>query len=395
MIHEANRLKKLPPYLFTIIDNKRKEVMGRWVDVIDLSMGSPEQPAPKHAIKELCRQARIDGNQRYSRQDGDVEKKLRKAIADWYMGRFKVSLDPETEIIPLIGSKEGIAHLSLAFLNHDDIALVPNPAYPVHFNGVIMAGGLLHSIPLTPENNYMPKLDKLSPKVVKMAKLLFISYPHNPTTQVATLDYFQEVADWARKKDIIVGHDCAYSDITYDGYKAPSFLQAKGAKDVGIEFHTISKSYNMAGWRLGFCVGNRDILSVLTKTKSYIDFGIFRAIQYAAIKTLMGPQDIVKRTVETYRKRHNLFVDGLNKMGWAVKKPKATFYIWAHIPAKYSALTSMEFTNLLLEEAGIAVAPGTGFGEYGEGFVRFALVENEARLKIALDRLKSILELET
>jgi len=394
MIHEANRLKRLPPYLFTIVDDKKREIMDRGVDVIDLSMGSPDQPAPKHAIEELCKQARIDGNQRYSRWDGDIEKKLRRTIADWYMGRFGVSLDPESEILPLIGSKEGIAHLSLAFLNNDDIALVPNPAYPVHFNGVIMAGGILYNLPLSPENNYMPKLHTLSSEVLRMAKLIFMSYPHNPTTQVATLDYFQEIADWAQKKDIIVGHDLAYSDIVFDGYKAPSFLQAKGAKDVGIEFHTISKSYNMSGWRFGFCVGNRDILKTLAKTKSYIDFGIFRAIQHAAIKTLSGPQDTVKKTVETYRRRRDLFVDGLNKIGWKVEKPKATFYIWVHIPLKYSALTSMEFTNLLLEEAGVAVAPGTGFGEYGEGYIRFALVENEERLKIALDRLKKILELE-
>ena len=394
MIHEANRLKRLPPYLFTIVDNKKREVIDKGVDVIDLSMGSPDQPAPKHVIEELCKQARVDGNQRYSRRDGDVEKKLRQTIADWYGNRFGVSLDPETEILPLIGSKEGIAHLSLAFLNNDDIALVPNPAYPVHFNGVIMAGGILYNIPLTPENNYMPRFDKLSSEVVKMAKLLFISYPHNPTTQIATLDYFQEVSDWARRENIIVGHDCAYSDIVFDGYKAPSFLQAKGAKDIAIEFHTISKSYNMSGWRFGFCVGNKDILKTLAKTKSYIDFGIFRAIQWAAIKALSGPQDVVNKTVETYKRRRDLFVDGLNKIGWKVEKPKATFYIWAHIPLKYSALTSMEFTTLLLEEAGVAVAPGTGFGEYGEGFVRFALVEKEERLKVALDRLKNILELE-
>ena len=394
MIHEANRLKRLPPYLFTIVDQKKKEVSDRGVDVIDLSMGSPDQPAPKEAIEELCKQARVNGNQRYSRRDDEIEVKLRNAIAEWYMKRFGVVLDPENEIVPLIGSKEGIAHLSLAFLNNDDIALVPNPAYPVHFNGVIMAGGILYNIPLTPENNYMPKFERLSSEVVRMAKLLFLSYPHNPTAQVASLEYFQEVVDWAKKKDIIVGHDLAYSDIVFDGYRAPSFLEAKGAKDVAIEFHTISKSYNMAGWRFGFCVGNKEILKTLAKTKSYIDFGIFRAIQCAAIKVLSSCDDTVKKTVDTYKKRRDLFVDGLNKIGWKVEKPKATFYVWCHIPLKYNALNSMEFTNLLLEEAGIAVAPGTGFGEYGEGFIRFALVENEERLKTALDRLKNILELE-
>lgn len=393
MIHEANRLKRLPPYLFAVVDNKKREVLDRGVDVIDLSMGSPDLPAPKHAIEELCKQARVDGNQRYSRWDGDAERQLRKAIADWYMEKFGVSLDPEEEVVPLIGSKEGIAHLCLGFLNNDDITLVPNPSYPVHFNGVIMAGGILYNIPLSQENNYMPNLKTLSPEVVKMAKLLLISYPHNPTTQVATLEYFQEIVDWAKKRDIIVAHDFAYSDIVFDGYKAPSFLLAKGAKDIGIEFHTLSKSYNMSGWRLGFCVGNKNILKTLAKTKNYIDFGIFKAVQYAAIKTLLGPQDIVKETVETYRKRRDLFVDGLNQVGWKVDRPKATFYIWAHIPLKYSTFSAMEFTNLLLDEAGIAVAPGTGFGEYGEGYVRFALVEKEERLKMAIERLKKMLEL--
>jgi len=393
MIHEANRLKRLPPYLFALVDDKKREVVNRGVDVIDLSMGSPDLPSPKHAVEELCKQAQVEGNQRYSRRDGDAEVKLRKAIADWYMAKFDVSLDPETEVVPLIGSKEGIAHLALGFLNNDDIALVPNPAYPVHFNGVIIAGGILYNIPLTPENNYMPKMSKLSPEIVRMSKLLLISYPHNPTTQVATLDYFQEIVDWASNKDIIIAHDFAYSDIVFDGYKAPSFLQAKGAKKVGVEFHTLSKSYNMAGWRLGFCVGNKDILKTLAKTKNYVDFGIFRAIQYAAIQALLGPQDIVKKTVEIYRKRRDLFISGLNELGWNVEKPKATFYIWAHIPLKYSAFSAMEFTDLLLEEAGIAVAPGTGFGEYGEGFVRFALVDKEERLKIALERLKELLQL--
>lgn len=392
MIHEANRLKRLPPYLFALVDNKKKEVMARGVDVVDLSMGSPDLPAPKHAIEELCKQARVDGNQRYSRWDGDVERLLRKTIADWYMRKFGVSLDPETEVAPLIGSKEGIAHLCLGFLNNDDITLVPNPAYPVHFNGVIMAGGILYNIPLTPENNYMPRLHTLSTEVVRMSKLLLLCYPHNPTTQVASIEYFQEVTDWAKKKNIIVGHDLAYSDIVFDGYRAPSFLEAKGAKDIAVEFHTLSKSYNMAGWRFGFCVGNKEIIKTLLKTKNYIDFGIFRAIQHAAIKTLSGPQDIVTQTVEIYKRRLDLFVKGLNDIGWKVDMPKATFYIWAHIPLKYSALTSMEFTDLLLEEAGIAVAPGTGFGEYGEGFVRFALVESEDRLKLALQRLKTLLE---
>ena len=378
--------------MFTVVDNLRVEMEKKGVDVIDLSMGSPDQPAPKHAIEALCTAARKNGNQRYSRRDGDVEKRLRKTIAAWYKRKFGVVLDPETEILPLIGSKEGIAHLSLAFLNHDDIALVPSPAYPVHFNGVIMAGGLLHTLPLCPENNYRPDLKSLDPKIVKASKLMFLSYPNNPTTQVVDLKYFQEIADWAKGKEIIVGHDLAYSDIVYDGYVAPSFLQAKGAKEVGIEFHTVSKSYNMAGWRIAFCVGNANILKVLAKTKSYIDFGLFRGIQEAAIETLSGPQDIVKKTVDEYKKRMDVMIAGLNKLGWAVAMPKATFYIWARIPMQYNALTSLEFAKLLLQEAGVAIAPGTGFGEAGEGFIRFALVEPVERLNLALERIKKVLQ---
>jgi len=393
-MHEAHRLKRLPPYLFTIIDQLKAKVRASGVDVIDLGMGSPDQPCPKHVIEELCKASRVNGNQRYSRTDGEIEHELRKAMADWYKQRFNVSLDPETEVLPLIGSKEGIAHLSLAFLNNEDIALVPNPAYPVHFNGAIMAGGILYNIPVKEEDGFRPNLGSLPPDVVKMAKLLFLSYPHNPTTAVVDLGFFEDVVKWAKGKDIIVGHDLAYSEIVFGDYKAPSFLQVKGAKDVGIEFHTLSKTYNMAGWRIGFAVGNADILKTLAKTKSYIDFGIYRGIQAAAIKALTGPQDCIKKTMATYEKRRDLLVKGLHDIGWKVPTPKATFYIWARIPLKYSALTSMEFVTLLIEEAGVALAPGTGFGESGEGYVRFALVEDEKRIKEAISRIKKLLEME-
>jgi len=393
-MHEANRLKRLPPYLFTVIDQLKARERAKGVDVIDLGMGSPDQPCPKHVIDELCRASKVDGNQRYSRVDGELEKRLRKTIADWYKKRFDVTLDPDEEVLPLIGSKEGIAHLSLAFLNNDDIALVPNPAYPVHFNGVIMAGGILYNIPIVEENGFRPNFEALSPEVVKMAKLLFLSYPHNPTAAVADIKFFEDVIKWLKGKDIIVGHDLAYSEIVYGDYKAPSILQVKGAKDIAIEFHTLSKSYNMAGWRIAFAVGNRNILKTLAKTKSYIDFGIYRGIQAAAIKALSGPQDCVKKTVETYKKRMDIFVKGLRDIGWNVPKPKATFYIWARIPLKYSALTSMEFATLMIQEAGVAAAPGTGFGEYGEGYVRFALVEDEKRLMMAVERIKKLLDME-
>jgi aspartate/methionine/tyrosine aminotransferase len=393
-IHEANRMRRLPLYLFTIIDGLKAKARERGVDVIDLGMGNPDLPTPKHIVDELCKQVHTTENQRYSRPGGEPEKILRDAIVQWYKQRFNVVLDPSDEVLPLIGSKEGIAHLSLAFLNHDDIALVPNPAYPVHFNGVIMAGGILYNIPMTAEHNFKPNLKALSPELVKMAKLLFISYPHNPTTAVADKAFFQEVLDWSKDKpNLIIAHDLAYSDIVFDGYKAMSILELEDSKNANvIEFHTLSKSYNMAGWRIGFVVGNKDILASLAKTKSYVDFGIFRGIQLAAAKALTGPQDCVKELVETYRKRRDIFVEGLNSIGWPVEKPKATFYIWTHIPPKYSALTSMEFAALLIEEAGVAVAPGTGFGEYGEGYIRFALVDNEERLKLAVERIGNFLK---
>ncbi len=393
-MHEANRLKRLPPYLFTVIDELKTEERKKGADIIDLGMGSPDQPCPKHVTDELCRAAKADGNQRYSRVDGEIESKLRKAIADWYRKRYDIELDPDEEVLPLIGSKEGIAHLSLAFLNNDDIALVPNPAYPVHFNGAIMAGGILYNIPITEDNGFKPRFETLTPEVVRMAKLLFLSYPHNPTAATVDVSFFEDTINWIKDKNIIVGHDLAYSEIVYGDYKAPSMLQVEGARDIGIEFHTLSKSYNMAGWRIGFAVGNSEILRVLAKTKSYIDFGIFRGIQAAAIKALTGPQDCIKKTVDTYERRRDILVKELRDIGWEVPVPKATFYVWAKIPLKYSALTSMEFVTLLIKEARVAIAPGTGFGEYGEGYVRFALVENEKRIKEACKRIGKLLQME-
>ena len=393
-MQEANRLKRLPLYLFTIMDNLKREAQNSGVDVIDLGMGSPDLPTPKHIVDELCEKAKIEANHRYSRPHGEAERKFKQAIAQWYNERFGVTLDPEHEVLPLIGSKEGIANLYLTFLNHDDVVLVPNPAYPVHFNGVIMAGGILYNLPLTEENNFRPDLKSLSKDIVKMSKILTLGYPHNPTTATVDSDFFEEVVDWGKDKDMIIVNDLAYSDIVFDGHKAPSILNVKGSKKMCIEYHTLSKSYSMAGWRLGFVVGNRDILKSISKTKSYMDFGIFRAVQYAGIQALTGPQDCVKKYVEIYKKRRDLFVDGMNEIGWHVKKPKSTFYIWAHIPLKYSALTSMEFATLLMKEAGVGVAPGTGFGEYGEGYIRIALVDNEERLKEALKRIKKVLDME-
>ena len=391
-MQEANRMKRLPLYLFTVIDGLKAKAKASGVDVIDLGMGNPDLPGPPHVVEALCKAARLTENQRYSRPHGEVEERLKGAIAQWYDQRFGITLDPKTEVLPLIGSKEGIAHLSLAFLNNDDIGLIPNPAYPVHENGVIMAGGILYNIPLGPENQFKPNFKALSREVIRMAKILFVSYPHNPTTACVDLDFYEDLVDWGKDKELVICSDLAYSDIVFDGYKAPSLLQAKGTKKAYcIEFHTCSKSYNMAGWRIGWVVGNAQILRSLEKTKSYIDFGIFRAVQEAAIAALTGPQDFVKNLVETYRKRRDVFVKGLHDMGWKVPIPKGTFYIWAHIPPKFSALSSLEFAQLMVQEAGVVVAPGSGFGEYGEGYVRFALVEPEDRLKMALERIAKVL----
>ncbi len=391
-LHEANRMKRLPLYLFTIMDQLKAKAIAQGNDVIDLGMGNPDLPSPTHVVEELCRQAGAVENQRYSRPNGDVERKFKEAIAQWYHGRFGVTLDPTKEVLPLIGSKEGIAHIALAFLNHDDVGLIPSPCYPVHSDGIIMAGGILHKIPLTAERGFRPDFTAVPLDVLRKAKILYVSYPHNPTTACVDLNFYHEFVEWATGKDLIVCSDLAYSDIVFDGYKAPSMMQAKGVKEIyGVEFHTLSKSYNMAGWRIGFAVGHAGILRTLAKTKSYIDFGIFRAVQWAAIKALTGPQDCIRETVEAYRRRRDVFVDGLHRIGWTVEKPKGTFYIWARIPKPFSALTSLEFASRLVDEAGVVVAPGTGFGEYGEGYVRFALVQPEERLRQAVERLGKVL----
>ena len=395
-MQEANRLKRLPQYLFTIMDNLKQEAQARGLDVIDLGMGNPDLPSPPNVVEALVKAAVKPENHRYPKPTDDVSKRFRRAVAQWYDQRFGVKLDPDTEVLPLIGSKEGISHLALAFLNNDDIGMVTSPTYPVHANGIIMAGGILYNIPIGPENNFRPDFQALPKEVVRMAKLLIVSYPHNPTAACVDLDFYNELVGWGKGKDTILCSDLAYSDLVFDGYTAPSLLQAKGARDRDaycVEFHTCSKSYNMAGWRIGWAVGHPEILKSLAKAKSYIDFGIFPAVQEAAIEALIGPQDYVQTLVQIYKHRRDMFVPGLNALGWNVPSPKATFYLWARIPQKFSGLTSLNFSKLLVNEAGIVTAPGTGFGEYGEGFIRFALVEPEERLKVALARLKKVLAL--
>lgn len=391
-MHEANRMLRLPPYLFTIVDNLKREVRAQGVDVIDFSMGNPDFEPPAHVTQALKEALKIKGIHRYSKGDEEIERNTRRAIARWYQGRFGVELHPDQEVLPLIGSKEGIAHLSLAFLNNDDLALVPSPAYPVHFNGVIMAGGILYNIPLREENGYLPEFHTIPRETTRLSKLMFLSYPHNPTTATCDIEFFNKTIHWGQDKNIIIAHDLTYSDIVFGKQRAHSILEVKNAKKFCVEFHTVSKSYSMAGWRFGFVVGNKEIIASIAKTKSYVDFGIFRAVQYAVTAALNGPQTCVKQLVAAYKKRIDFFVDGLNKIGWTVKKPAATFYIWAKIPVQYRALTSMEFTELLLRETGVAVSPGTGFGEQGEGYIRFAMVTPEERMKIALDRIQKFLQ---
>ena len=393
LFHEANRLRRLPLYLFTILDELKAQAQARGINVIDLGMGNPDLPPPRNVVRELVTQVQRSENHRYSRKGGDVERKLNQTIAQWYHRKFTVTLDPTTEVLPLIGSKEGISHLSLAFLNHDDIALVPNPTYPVHFNGVVMAGGVLYSLPIHPETNFLPDLKAIPRSVLKQSKMLFLSYPHNPTTAVADLAFFRQVVAWAKQHRIMVVHDFAYSDFVFDGLRAPSILEIPGAKEVAVEFHTLSKSYSLPGLRLGFAVGNQDVLASLAKTKSYIDFGMFRAVQWAAIEALSGPQEYVREAIALYERRRNVFLAGLKQIGWDLAIPKGTFYVWAKLPLKYSALTSLEFATLLVQEAGVVVAPGSGFGEYGEGCVRFALVEPERRLQQAVKRIAKVLQM--
>jgi LL-diaminopimelate aminotransferase len=314
-------------------------------------------------------------------------KPLREAIAAWYKKRFQVSLDPDREVLPLIGSKEGIAHLPLALVNPGETVLVPDPAYPVYQAAAISAGGDPEAMPLLEENGFLPDLDSIDARLAGRARLIFVNYPNNPTAATADLAFFERLAEFARENGIIVASDAAYTELAFDGYRPPSFLQVRGAKEVGIEFHSLSKTYNMTGWRIGFAVGNREVIDGLSRVKSNIDSGIFRAVQRAGIEALTGPQDFRKKLLELYRGRRDLLVDGLQRLGWEVEKPRATFYLWCPVPSPYN---STSFSELLLQEAGIVTTPGVGLGRYGEGYIRLALTRPEAELREALERLKSL-----
>lgn len=381
----AERIKKLPPYLFAEIDRLKEEQVARGVDVIDLGVGDPDIQTPLHIVEKMIEAVRDPSNHRYPTYFGMLD--FRRAVADWYKRRFGVSLDPEKEVISLIGSKEGIAHIPLALVDPGDVALVPDPGYPVYRVSILFAGGEPYVMPLRRQCDFLPDLSEIPRHIAERAKLMFINYPNNPTTAVAGKDFFRDVVRFAEKYGIVVCHDAAYSEIYFEEPPV-SFLQIDGAKDVGIEFHSLSKTYNMTGWRIGFAVGNADIIKALGHVKTNIDSGVFQAIQKAAIAALNSEDDAVKLNRDIYRRRRDIFINGLKKAGIDVFYPKATFYIWAHVPSGY---TSTEFALNLLRKSGIVATPGVGFGSFGEGFIRFSLTISEDRLKEASIRISKLI----
>jgi len=389
-MEEFHRIKRLPPYIFNITTELKMEARRRGEDIIDFGMGNPDQPTPQHIVDKLIEATQNPRNHRYSASKGIY--KLRLAITDWYKRRYDVDLDPDSEAIATIGSKEGLSHLALAIIGPGDVVFVPNPTYSIHTYCVIIAGGDVRSIPLLPGRDFFEELINAVKQTWPKPKLLILNFPHNPTTEVVDLEFFKKVVDFAKEHNILVVHDLAYADIVFDGYKAPSFLQVPGAKDIGVEFFTLSKSYNMPGWRVGFAVGNKKLIAALARLKSYMDYGMFQPIQIAAITALNGPQDCVKEVCNTYQKRRDVMVDSFNKAGWQIEKPKATMFVWARIPEQFREMGSLEFSKFLLKEAKVAVSPGVGFGEYGDEYVRLALIENEHRTKQAAKGIKKAFE---
>lgn len=382
------RINRLPPYVFNIVGELKLQARRRGEDIIDFGMGNPDQPTPKHIVDKLCEAAQKQANHRYSLSRGIP--KMRKAIADWYQREHNVEIDPETEAIATIGSKEGISSLALAITGPGDSVLVPTPTYPIHTYAFILANADIISVPLQKDVDFFEALLKAFKQTWPHPKALIINFPHNPTTQVVEIDFFEKVVEFAREHQLIVIHDYAYADLVFDGYRAPSLLQVPGAKEVGVECFTLSKSYNMPGWRVGFMVGNRDIIHALARIKSYQDYGMFQPIQIASIIALNGPQDCVEEIREMYKVRRDILCTGLNRVGWEVEVPKATMFVWAEIPDQFKSMGSLEFSKLLLDKAKVAVSPGIGFGEGGDHFVRFSLVENEHRIRQAIRGIREI-----
>lgn len=376
------RIKRLPPYLFAALDKMKLEARRAGEDIIDFGMGNPDHGSPAHVVQKLIEAAAKPQNHRYSASRGIY--KLRVAISDWYRRRFGVEIDPDAEAVVTIGSKEGLGHLVLTLLGPGDVALCPSPTYPIHQYSIVIANADLHVVPLRPEEDFFPSLRGAVQQCWPRPKLLLLSFPHNPTTAVVDLEFFHRVVDFAREHDLFVIHDFAYADLYFDGYQPPSFLQVPGAKEVGVEFFTLSKSYDMPGWRVGFACGNREVLAALARLKSYMDYGIFQPIQIAAIRALNGPQNCVEEMRARYHKRRDTLINGLARVGWSIPKPKGTMFVWAEIPEPFQSMGSIEFAKFLLTEAKVAVSPGIGFGPYGEGYVRFALIENEHRIRQAV-----------
>ncbi|MDA8077521.1 MAG: alanine transaminase [Nitrospiraceae bacterium] len=387
---EFNRIRRLPPYVFAIVNNLKMEARRRGEDIIDLGMGNPDGATPKHIVDKLVEAARKGKNHRYSASKGITQ--LRMAISEWYKRRYDVDLDPDSETCATIGSKEGLSHLVLATIGPGDVVLTPTPAYPIHPYSVIIAGGEVRTVPIGPGIDYFSELEKAYKTTWPRPKMLIINFPHNPTTQVVDgLDFFRKVVDFAKENKIIVLHDLAYADLVYDGYTAPSFLQTPGARDVGVEFFSLTKSYSMAGWRVGFCVGNKEVVGALVKIKSYLDYGMFQPIQIAGIIALRGPQECVEDIRRVYERRRNVLIKGLRQAGWIIEPPRATMFAWAEIPEPFRKMGSLEFCKLLIKKGGVAVSPGVGFGEGGDQHVRFALVENEHRIRQATSGIKRVL----
>jgi len=390
-MEEFPRIKRLPPYVFAVVTELKSKIRRAGEDVIDLGMGNPDLPTPKHIVDKLVEAARNPRNHRYSLSRGIP--KLRQAMCAWYKRKYDVDLDPDTEAIATIGAKEGLSHLVMAILGPGDIAMVPNPTYPIHAYSVIIAGADVRSIALTGgEGDFMDRAQRAMKTLWPKPKVMIISFPHNPTTEVVDLAFFKRVVAFAKEHGMLVIHDLAYADLVFDGYKAPSILQVPGAKDVAVELYSMSKGYSMPGWRVGFVVGNKRMVSALTRIKSYLDYGMFQAIQVAATVALNGPHRVVDEAVEIYRKRRDCLVDGFARIGWEFPKPKGTMFVWAPVPERYAEIGSLEFSKLLLTKAKVAVSPGVGFGEHGEGFVRFALVENEHRIRQAIRGVKPLLQ---
>lgn len=383
------RLDRLPPYVFTIVNKIKMDARHAGEDIVDLGMGNPDLPTPKHIVDKLIEAAQKPHNHRYSASMGIT--KLRMAISDWYKRRFDVNIDHNSEAIVTIGAKEGISHLVLVTIRPGDVVFAQNPTYPIHPYSAIIAGGDVRGIPVGPDSDFFEDLMNATRQTWPRPKLLIISYPHNPTTEVVNLEFFEKIVDYAKEHNIMIIHDLAYADLVFDGYKAPSFLQVKGAKDVGVEFISLSKSYSMPGWRVGFCVGNREMVGALRRIKSYLDYGIFQPIQIASIIALNGPQDCVKNICNTYKERRDTLISGLNRIGWNIRSPKGTMFVWGKIPDQYLKMGSVEFSKFLIKEAQVAVSPGLGFGEYGDEYVRFALIENKMRINQAVRGIKKIL----